>query len=68
LLILWCVGDMCDMVDNDDDLGRSRRPGAEDRRLLNISRVLSGRTIRRSNDIVYGQYRAQGDDERGFLG
>jgi hypothetical protein len=32
LLVLWCVGDMCDMVDSDDDLDRSRRPAAEDRR------------------------------------
>jgi hypothetical protein len=31
LLVSWCVGDMCDMADSDEDLGRSKRPGAEDR-------------------------------------
>jgi hypothetical protein len=31
LLVSWCVGDMCDMASNDEDLGRSRRPGAEAR-------------------------------------
>jgi hypothetical protein len=30
-------------------------------------RVLSGRTIKRSGDIVCGLYRGQGDEERGFL-
>jgi hypothetical protein len=30
--------------------------------------VLSGRTIERSGDTVYGLYRAQGDEERRFLG
>jgi hypothetical protein len=32
LLISWCVGDMCDLEDSDEDLARSRRPGAEDRK------------------------------------
>jgi hypothetical protein len=31
LFVSWCVGDMCDMVGSDEELGRSRRPGAEDR-------------------------------------
>jgi hypothetical protein len=30
LLVLWCVGDRCDMADSDEDLCRSRRPGVED--------------------------------------
>jgi hypothetical protein len=30
LLVSCCVGDRCDMLGNDEDLGRSRRPGAED--------------------------------------
>jgi hypothetical protein len=30
LLVSGCVGDMCDMVGSDEDLGRSRRLGAED--------------------------------------
>jgi hypothetical protein len=31
LLISWCVGDRYDMADSDEDLGRSRIPGADDR-------------------------------------
>jgi hypothetical protein len=31
LLISWCVSGRCDMAGSDEDLGRSRRPGAEDR-------------------------------------
>jgi hypothetical protein len=31
-------------------------------------RVLSGQTIRRLGDAVYGLYLARGDEERGFLG
>jgi hypothetical protein len=30
LLVSWCAGGMCDMVDSDEDHGRSRRPDAED--------------------------------------
>jgi hypothetical protein len=30
LLVSWCVGDRCDMTGSDKDLGKSRRPGAED--------------------------------------
>jgi hypothetical protein len=30
LLVSWCVGGRCDMVANDEDHGRSRRPSAED--------------------------------------
>jgi hypothetical protein len=45
LLVSWCVGDRCDMVDSDEDLGRSKRPGAEDRGWSSTGRVLGGRTI-----------------------
>jgi hypothetical protein len=31
-------------------------------------RVLGGRVIERSGDAVCGLHRAQGDEERGFLG
>jgi hypothetical protein len=31
LLVSWCVGDRCDITGSDEDLCRSRRPGAEDR-------------------------------------
>jgi hypothetical protein len=32
LFVSWCVGDMCDMTVSDEDLDRSRRPDAEDKR------------------------------------
>jgi hypothetical protein len=32
LLVLWCIGGKCSMTGGDEDRGRSRRPGAEDRR------------------------------------
>jgi hypothetical protein len=31
LLVSWCAGGRCGMMDNDEDHGRSRRPDAEDR-------------------------------------
>jgi hypothetical protein len=31
LLVSWCVDDMCDMTRSDENLGRSRGPGVEDR-------------------------------------
>jgi hypothetical protein len=31
-------------------------------------RIIGGRTIRRSGDTMCGLHRAQGDEERGFLG
>jgi hypothetical protein len=68
LLLLWCVGDRCDMVGSDEDRGRSRRPGAEHRGWSSTGRVLGGQTIERSGDAVYSLHRAQGDKERGFLG
>jgi hypothetical protein len=56
------------MAGNDEDLGRSRTPGAEDQRWSIICQVLGGRTTRRSGDAVCGLHRAHGDEERGFLG
>jgi hypothetical protein len=56
------------MAGSDEDLGRSRRPGVEDRGWSSTGRVLGGRTIERSGDAVCGLYRAQEDEERGFLG
>jgi hypothetical protein len=67
LLDLWYAGDRCDMAGSDEDRGRSRRPGAEDRN-GHTCRVLGGRTIERSGDAVCGLHRAQGDEERWFLG
>jgi hypothetical protein len=68
LLVSWCVGDRCDMAGSDEDLGRRRRPGAEDRGWSSPGRVLVGRMIRRSDDTVCGLHRAHGDEESGFLG
>jgi hypothetical protein len=68
LLVSWCVGDRCDMAGNDEDLGRSRIPTAEDRRWSSTDRILTDRMIRRSGDTVCGLDRAQGDEEREFLG
>jgi hypothetical protein len=31
LLVSWCAGGRCGMAYNDEDRGRSRRPGVEDR-------------------------------------
>jgi hypothetical protein len=67
LLVSWCIGDMCDMADNDGDLGTSRRPGAEDRGWSSTGRVLGGRTIGRSGDAVCGLHRAHRDEECWFL-
>jgi hypothetical protein len=38
--------------DSDKDRGRSRRPGAKDRRWLGIGQVLNGRTIGRLSDTM----------------
>jgi hypothetical protein len=56
------------MAGNNEDRGRSRRPGAEDWRWSSTGRVLDGRTIRRTGDVVCSLYHAQGDEERVFLG
>jgi hypothetical protein len=37
LLISWCAGGRCGMVCSDEDRGRSRRPGVEDRGWLHRS-------------------------------
>jgi hypothetical protein len=56
------------MMGSNEDLGRSRRPGAEDRRWPSIGRILGDRTIGRSGDAVCDLYHAQGDEEHGVLG
>jgi hypothetical protein len=56
------------MAGSDRDLGRSSRPGAEDRGKSSTCRVLGSRTIGRSGDVVCGLHRAQGDEEREFFG
>jgi hypothetical protein len=51
------------MTDNDDDLDRSRRLGAEDQRWSNTGQILDGRTIVRSGDAVCDLHRAHGDED-----
>jgi hypothetical protein len=47
LLVSWCAGGKCGMACSDEDRGRSRRPGAEDRRWSHRSgtRWPSGREV-----------------------
>jgi hypothetical protein len=56
------------MAGSDKDCGRSRRLGAEDRGWPSTGWELGGRTIERSGDTMCGLHRAQGDEERMFLG
>jgi hypothetical protein len=56
------------MVGSNEDLCRSRKPGAEDRGWSSIGRVLGVRMIERSGDVMCGLHRAQENDECGFLG
>jgi hypothetical protein len=56
------------MVGSDEDHGRSRGPGADDRRWSGTGRVLSGQTIGRLGDAVCGLHRACGDEEHEFFG
>jgi hypothetical protein len=67
LLVSWCVGDRCDMAGNDEDRGRSKRHDVEDRGWSSTGQVLSGQMVKRSGDVVCGLYRAQGDEQHGFL-
>jgi hypothetical protein len=62
LLVSWCVGGRCDMVGSDDDLGKSRRLGAEDWGGSSTCRVLDGWMIRRSGNTVCGLHHAHGDE------
>jgi hypothetical protein len=68
LFVSWCVGDRCGMAGNDKDLGRSRRPGVENRGCSSTGQVLNGQTIGRLGDAVCSLHRAHGDKECGFLG
>jgi hypothetical protein len=48
------------MVDGEEDLGRSRRPGAENQGWSSTGQVLGGRTIESSGDVVCDLHRTQG--------
>jgi hypothetical protein len=56
------------MACSDDNPDRSRTPVADERRCSSTVRILGGRTIERSDDVVCILHRAQEDDERKFLG
>jgi hypothetical protein len=58
---------MCDITGNEDDRDRSRRPDTEDHGWSSTGRILGGRTIGRSDDVVCGLHRTQGDEEHKFL-
>jgi hypothetical protein len=62
LLVSWCAGDRCGMACSDEDPGRSRRPGADDRGWSHRSGT------QWSGDAVCGLHRAHRDEEHGFLG
>jgi hypothetical protein len=53
-LCLVVLGDRCDMASSDEDYGKSRRHGAEDRGWSSTGRILGDRTIGRSGDVVCG--------------
>jgi hypothetical protein len=52
---------------SDEDRGRSRRPGAEEKD-GHTSRVLGGRVVEWLGGVMCGLHRARGNEERGFLG
>jgi hypothetical protein len=66
LLLLWCAGGRCDMIGNDEDLGRSRRSDVEDWGCSSTGRVLSNRMIERPDDTMCSLYCVQGDEHRFF--
>jgi hypothetical protein len=66
LLVSWCASDRCGMVGSDEDRGKSSRPGAEDWGWPSIGRVLGGRMIGRSGDIVCNLHRERRDEEHRF--
>jgi hypothetical protein len=60
LLVSWCAGGRCGMACNDEDHGRSRRPGIEDRG-CRTGRVLGDQAVERSGGAVCGLHLARGD-------
>jgi hypothetical protein len=56
------------MAGNNEDRGRSRRLSVEERGWSSTCRIISGRTIERSDDAVCSMHHAQGNEEHGFLG
>jgi hypothetical protein len=56
------------MTVSDEGRDGSKRPGAEDQGWSSTGRVPDSKMIRKSSDALCGLYRAQGDEEREFLG
>jgi hypothetical protein len=67
LLVSWCAGGRCSMACSDEDRGRSRRPGAEDRGGSHRSGTRWS-AVERLGGAVCGLHLARGDLEGGFLG
>jgi hypothetical protein len=67
LLVSWCAGGRCGMACSDEDRGRSRRSGAEDRGWSYRSGT-RWPAVERSGGSVCGPHRARGDEEHEFLG
>jgi hypothetical protein len=66
LLVSWCVGGRCGMACSDEDRGRSRRPGVEDRGWSHRSNTQC-RAIEMSGDTVCGLHCAHRDEKSEFL-
>jgi hypothetical protein len=68
LLFVPCAGDRCGMAGGDEDRGRNRRLGAEDRGCSSTGVVLDGRTIEGLSDAICGLHHAhrQGARVSGF--
>jgi hypothetical protein len=66
LLVSCCAGDRCGMAGSNEDRGRNRRPGAEDRGWS----YRSGTWWLDDREIGWrcGLHRARGDEEREFFG
>jgi hypothetical protein len=60
LLVSWCASGRCSMACSDEDHGRSRRPGAEDRD-GRTGRILGGRAVERSGGALCGLHLTRGD-------
>jgi hypothetical protein len=56
------------MMGSNEDYGRSKRSDAEDQNWSSTGRVLIAHMIERLGDAVCGLHRAQGDEEREFIG
>jgi hypothetical protein len=56
------------MTGSDDDHGRNRRPGAEDRGWSRTGWVLGGRMVERLGDAMCDLHRARRDEEHVVLG